>query len=55
MLHEHVELLEGTLVEQHGDTLTSRVLTSLVLFLDGLLTTAEASLLALLDQLSDFV
>ena len=48
---EHIVLLERTLVEQHLDTLTSRVFTFVVLFLYGFLATTETGLFTLLDEL----
>ena len=53
MLLKHVILFERTFVEQHLDTLTGCVLATLVLFLNGFLTTTETCLLALLDELLD--
>ena len=53
VLLEHVVLLERTFVEQHLNALTGCVLSTFVLFLDGFLTTTEACLFTLLNQLLD--
>lgn len=50
MEFEHVILLERVLIDQHLDALTRCVLAARVLLLDGLLTTAEASLGTLFHQ-----
>jgi len=55
MRDEHVELLEGSLVEQHLDTLAGRVLTLGMLGVDTLLTASETRGFAVLDQLVDLV
>ena len=55
MRDEHVELLEGALVEQHLDTLAGGVFPFFVLFVDRLLAAAHARGLAILDQPADLV
>ena len=55
MLLKHIVLFERTLVEQHVNTLTSGILTTVVLFLNSFLTTTETGLFALLDELFDLV
>ena len=52
--HEHVEFLEGTLVQQLRDAFTGCVFAFLVLFLNGFLAATEAGFRALVDKLLDF-
>ncbi len=54
MTHEHIDLLKRTFVEELGYALAGCVLAAFVLFLDGLFTTAQTSLLAQGDKLFYF-
>ena len=53
MCYEHVHLLEAAGIEQHVDALTSRVFTTFVLLLNGLLAATHAGFGAELNQLLD--
>ena len=50
---EHVVLLERALVDKHLNALTRRVLATLVLLLDSLFASAQASLFAFGNQFFD--
>jgi len=50
MLHEHIELLEGALVEQQLDALARRELAAAVLRFDALVAAAEARRIAPLSR-----
>ena len=52
--HKHIQLFEAAFVEELRNTLTSRIFTFLVLFIDGFLSTTQASLSAQLNQLLYF-
>jgi len=53
MLHEHIELLEGALVEQQLDALARRELAAAVLRFDALVAAAEARRIAPLFETVD--